>query len=286
MAKGKFTNLKGIKLYNALVKRLGEANKKAIGSQTLSVSERRNIVSKELYPKFKEGKISIREVNREIKKIVTALPPQEVCNPLYLSTSYLTAIEYYEMDNQIRMQLPQCLDIRVNGGSYGSTKIFNTSNYNYYSDGVKKIIEKVRADVQNDSGTAYFTGIVKLKPRRKNDGNGDNYFVDYVLYINDEPEANDEEADFTLPKKENKKVEKVRDFLSVKFNELVKEKKKRQRQAKKKKAEAKSREPKEQKRLTNEAIQKAIASYRLLLKYGKITKEEFEKFKTDIQAKK
>jgi len=286
MAKGKFTNLKGIKLYNALVKRLGEANKKAIGSQTLSVSERRNIVSKELYPKFKEGKISIREVNRDIKKIVTALPPQEVCNPLYLSTSYLTAIEYYEMDNQIRMQLPQCLDIRVNGGSYGSTKIFNTSNYNYYSDGVKKIIEKVRADVQNDSGTAYFTGIVKLKPRRKNDGNGDNYFVDYVLYINDEPEANDEEADFTLPKKENKKVEKVRDFLSVKFNELVKEKKKRQRQAKKKKAEAKSREPKEQKRLTNEAIQKAIASYRLLLKYGKITKEEFEKFKTDIQAKK
>jgi hypothetical protein len=286
MAKGNFTNLKGIKLYNALVKRLGEANKKAIGSQTLSVSERRNIVSKELYPKFKEGKISIREVNRDIKKIVTALPPQEVCNPLYLSTSYLTAIEYYEMDNQIRMQLPQCLDIRVNGGSYGSTKIFNTSNYNYYSDGVKKIIEKVRADVQNDSGTAYFTGIVKLKPRRKNDGNGDNYFVDYVLYINDEPEANDEEADFTLPKKENKKVEKVRDFLSVKFNELVKEKKKRQRQAKKKKAEAKSREPKEQKRLTNEAIQKAIASYRLLLKYGKITKEEFEKFKTDIQAKK
>ena len=286
MAKGKFTNLKGIKLYNALVKRLGEANKKANGSQTLSVSERRKIVSKELYPKFKEGKISIREVNRDIKAIITALPPQEVCNPLYLSTSYLTAIEYYEMDNQIRMQLPQCLDIRVNGGNYGSTKIFNTSNYNYYSDGVKKIIEKVRVDVQNDSGTAYFTGIVKLKPRRKNDGNGDNYFVDYVLYINDEPEASDEEADFTLPKRENKKIEKVRDFLSVKFNELVKDKKKRQRQAKKRREEAKRKEPKEQKRLTNEAIQKAIASYRLLLKLGKINKEEFEKFKQDILAKK
>jgi hypothetical protein len=286
MSKGKFTNLKGIKLYNALLKYLGEANNKAVGSQTLSVSERRNIVSKELYPKFKEGKISIREVNRDIKRIITALPPQEVCNPLYLSTSYLTAIEYYEMDNQIKMQLPQCLDIRVNGGTYGSTKIFNTSNYNYYSDGVKKIIEKVRADVQNDSGTAYFTGIIKLKPRRKNDGNGDNYFVDYVLYINDEPEANDEEADFTLPKRENKKIEKVRDFLSVKFNELVKDKKKRQRQAKKRREEAKRKEPKEQKRLTNEAIQKAIASYRLLLKLGKINKEEFEKFKQDILAKK
>ena len=286
MSKGKFSNLKGIKLYNALLKYLGEANKKSAGSQNLSVSERRKIVSKDLYPKFKEGKISVRELNREIKVIVTALPPQEVCNPLYLSTSYLTAIEYYEIDNQIRRQLPQCLDIRVNGGSYGMTKIFNTSNYNYYSDGVKKIIEKIRIDVQNDSGTAYFTGIVKLKPRRKNDGNGDNYFVDYVLYLNDEPEASDEAADFILPKKENKKVERVRDFLSIRFNELVKEKKKRQRQAKKKKAEAKSKEPKEQKRLTNEAIQKAIASYRLLLKYGKITKEEFEKFKKDIQAKK
>lgn len=282
----KFTNLKGIKLYNALVKYIGEANKKAKGSQVLSVSERRDIVSKQLYPKFKEGKISIREVNKDIKGIITALPPQEVCNPLYLSTSYLTAIEYYEMDNQIRRQLPQCLDIRVNGGSYGMTKIFNTSNYNYYSDGVKKIIERVRQDVQNDSGTAYFTGIVKLKPRRKNDGNGDNYFVDYVLYLNDEPVANDEEAEFLLPKKENKKVEKVRDYLSIKFNELVKEKKKRQRQAKKRREEAKRKEPKEQKRLTNEAIQKAIASYRLLLKLGKINKEEFEKFKKDILAKK
>ena len=286
MSKGKFTNLKGIKLYNALLKYLGEANKKSTGSQILSVSERREIVSKQLYPKFKEGKISIREVNRDIKKIITALPPQEVCNPLYLSTSYLTAIEYYEMDNQIRLQLPQCLDIRVNGGQYGMTKIFNTSNYNYYSDGVKKIIERIRADVQNDSGTAYFTGIVKVKPRRKNDGNGDNYFVDYVLYINDEPEADDSEADYVLPKKETKKVEKVRDYLSVKFNELVKDKKRRKRQAKKKREEAKRKEPKEQKRLTNEAIQKAIASYRLLLKLGKINKEEFEKFRKDILAKK
>ena len=285
MSKSKFTNLKGIKLYNALLKQLGEANRKAKGSQLLSVSERRAIVSKDLYPKFKE-KASVRELNRDIKGIITALPPQEVCNPLYLSTSYLTAVEYYEIDNQIKRQLPQCLDIRVNGGAYGMTKIFNTSNYNYYSDGVRKIIEKVRQDVQNDSGTAYFTGIVKVKPRRKNDGNGDNYFVDYVLYINDEPEASDEGTDFLLPKKEDKKVKKVRDFLSVKFNELVKEKKKRQRQAKKKKAEAKIKEPKEQKRLTNEAIQRAIASYRLLLKLGKITKPEFEKFKKDILAKK
>jgi hypothetical protein len=282
----KFTNLKGIKLYNALLKNLGEANKKAKGSQLLSVSERRSIVSKQLYPKFKEGKVPIRELNRDIKAIITALPPQEVCNPLYLSTSYLTAIEYYEMDNQIKRQLPQCLDIRVNGGAYGMTKIFNTSNYNYYSDGVRRIIEKVRQDVQNDSGTAYFSGIVKVKPRRKNDGNGDNYFVDYVLYINDEPEANDEGTDFLLPKKEDKKVEKVRDYLSVKFNELVKEKKKRKRQAKKKREEEKKKEPKEQNRLTNEAIQKAISSYRLLLKLGKINKTEFEKFKKDILAKK
>jgi hypothetical protein len=282
----KFTNLKGIKLYNALLKYLGEANKKAAGSQILSISERRSIISKELYPKFKEGKVSIREVNKDIKGIITALPPQEVCNPLYLSTSYLTAVEYYEIDNQIRQQLPQCLDIRVNGGAYGMTKIFNTSNYNYYSDGVRKIIEKVRQDVQNNSGTAYFSGIVKLKPRRKNDGNGDNYFVDYVLYLNDEPEANDEGTDFLLPKKEDKKVEKVRDYLSVKFNKLVKEKKKRQRQAKKKREAAKEKEPKEQKRLTNEAIQRAIASYRLLLKLGKINKDEFEKFKKDILAKK
>ena len=287
MAKSKFTNLTGIKLYNALLRELGEANKKAKRSQKLSSTQRRKIVSEQLYPKFKaQGKVSVREVRRDIRGVIKALPPVEICNPLYLSEAYLAFVEYYEIDNHIKKVLPECLDVRVNAGKFGITKIFNTSNYSYYTDGVQKIIENIREEVDNNSGRAYFSGIVKLKPRRKDDGSSDNYFVDYVLYLNDEPEASDEGTDFRLPNKEQKKVERVKDFLVEKFKILEKEKRKRKRLAKKKALEEKQKQPKEQKKIANKAIQNAIASLRLLLKNKIITKAEFERQKADLISRK
>jgi hypothetical protein len=287
MANNKYSNLKGIKLYNALLKELGEANKKAKNSQRLSPSQRRKIVSEQLYPKFKDApRVLVGQVNKDIRGIIKGLPPIEICNPLYLSEAYLSFVEYYEINNHIMRVLPECLDVRVNGGQYGVTKIFNTSNYSYYSDGVQKIIENIRKEVDNNSGRAYFSGIVKLKPRRKNNGEGQNYFVDYVLYLNDEAIDSDDGVDYSLPKREGKKVEKVKDFLVDKFKILEKEKKKRKRQAKKKREEAKKQDPKEQKRITNQAIQNAIASLRLLLKNKIITKDEFERQKRDLISRK
>jgi hypothetical protein len=287
MAKNKYSNLKGIRLYNALLKELGEANKKAKNSQRLSPSQRRKIVSEQLYPKFKnQPRVLIGQVNKDIKDIVKGLPPSEVCNPLYLSEAYLSYVEYYEIDNHIRRVLPECLSVRVNGGTYGITKIFNTSNYGYYTDGVQRIIENIRQEVDNNSGRAYFNGIVKLKPRKRNNGDGQNYFVDYVLYLNDEPISSDEGIDFDLPNKEKKKVEKVKDFLVDKFKTLEKEKKKRKRQAKKKREDIKKQDPKEQKKITNQAIQNAIASLRLLLKNKIISKDEFERQKQDLIRRK
>jgi hypothetical protein len=270
-----------------LLKELGEANKKASNSQRLSASQRRKIVSEQLYPKFKDApRVLIGQVNKDIRGIIKGLPPIEICNPLYLSEAYLSFVEYYEIDNHIKRVLPECLDIRVNGGQYGITKIFNTSNYGYYTDGVQRIIERIREEVDNTSGRAYFSGIVKLKPRRKNNGEGQNYFVDYVLYMNDEPLSSDDGVDYSLPKREGKKVEKVKDFLVEKFKILEKEKRKRKRQAKKKREEAKKLDPKEQKKITNQAIQNAIASLRLLLKNKIITKEEFERQKRDLTSRK
>lgn len=288
MAKSKFSNLKGIRLYNALLKELGSANAKAKSKQKLSASQRREIVSKELYPKFKgQSKIFVRDVQRDIRTLIKGLPPSEICNPLYLSEAYLSFVEYYEIDNHIKKMLPQCLDVRVNGGAnFGVTKMFNTSNYSYYTNGVQNVIEKIREEVENSSGRAYFSGIIKVKPRRKDDGNGDNYFVDYVLYLNEEPESNDEGTLTRLPKKEQVKKEKVKDYLVEKFKILEKEKKKRKRQAKKKLLQQKQQEPKEQKKIVNKAIQNAIASLRLLLKNKIITKSEFEKQKDDLMRRK
>ena len=292
MAIKKFSNLKAIRLYNALVKQLGIANKKAKSKQLLSISQRRKIVSEQLYPKFKSAtKVLNKDINADIKGIIKGLAPSQICNPLYLSEAYLSLIEYYDIDNHIRGLLPECLDVRVNAGIYGKTKIFNTSNYSYYDNGVQDIIENIREVVEditgeNKSGTAYFSGIVKVKPKRKNDGDGDSYFVDYVLYLNEEPITSDDGVYFDLGEKEEKKVEKVRDYLALRMKDLVKEKKKKSRLAKKKKAQAKKLEPAEQKKADNEAITKAIASFKLLLQKKILSKAEFEKLKADLLKKK
>jgi len=284
MAKSKkrvsVSNLKGIKLYNYLLKRVGEENKKQPKKQQLGIESKRKLVSSQLYPKYKkEGKVSIGAITTDIKRFVRALPPQEICNPLYLSEAYLAFVEYYEIDNHIKTVLPDCLDVKVNAGYLGKTKIFNTRNYSYNGDGVRKIIEVIRQELaENKSGMAYFSGVVKLKPRRKNDGTPDNYYVEYVLYINDVAEADDEPVDYDLPNKEAVKVEKVKDFLAEKFKDLQKEKRKRKRAAKK----AKPKTEKEQKQIAIKEIRNAIASLKRLLKAGVITKEQFEAQKTSL----
>lgn len=272
--------LKGIKLYNFLLKQLTEQNKKSTTKQKLSLAAKRKIVSEQLYPKFKaQGKVSKTEVNKDVRVVIKGLPPKEICNPLYLSEAYLAFIEYYEIDNHIRTVLPDCLDVRVNAGYLGKTKIFNTNNYSYYSSGVKKIIENIRKELdENKSGVAEFSGVVKLKPNRPNNGVGDNYFVEFVLSINNNPEADETPADFDLPKKEEKKVDKVREVLAERFNKLQKEKRKRRRAAKKVEQE----KPEARKKKLTQEIRNSINALRRLLKAKLITKEQFEAQKNSL----
>lgn len=278
----KVSSLKGIKLYNFLLKQLGEQNKKSSSKQILGIESRRKIVSKLLYPKYKAlDKINIGDIRKDISSIVKDLPPKEICNPLYLPESYLSYVEYFEIDNHIRNVLPDCLDVRVNAGYLGKTKIFNTNGYSYYTNGVRKIIENIRTELkENKSGIAYFDGVVKVKPNKKDDGTPENYFVDYVLYINDEPEADDEPIDFKLPKKEQKKKEQIIDYMSGRFKNLQKEKQKRKRAAKK----AAPVTEKERKKQVTKQTRAAINALKVLLKAKQITPEEFEKTKSSILA--
>jgi hypothetical protein len=279
----KVSELKGVKLYNYLLRELGNLNSKLPNQQKLSISSKRAIISKDVYPKYKaQPNLSLREIKKDLGKIVKALPPREICNPLYLSEAYLSFVEYYEIDNHIKTVLPDCLDIKIDANGYGKTKIFNTRNYSYYGTGVKKIIEKIREDAKNrPSGeNPYFSGIVKLKPRRKNNGEPDNYYVEYILYIQNEPVSDDEQIDYELPKKEKKKVEEIKDYLADKFKTLQKEKRKRIRKA----IKSTPKKPAEQKKEINTAIRVAINSLKSLLKKGVITKAQFEKQKASINA--
>jgi hypothetical protein len=121
-----------------------------------------------------------------------------------------------------------------------------------------------------------------LKPRRADNGNPDNYFVDYVLYINDSPEADEEGIKFKLPSKAEKKVEKVRDVLVEKFKVLEKQKRKRKREAKKKFEQT----PEGKKQLTQKAIRELLIQLRLLYEYGQITWQEYERQRRKYLGKK
>lgn len=274
--------LKGLSLYNFLLREIGEINRQNPDQQQIGVEAKRKLVKEVLFPKYKDQKISLRSIRKDIRdNLIQKLPPKEVCHPLYLAEAYLTQIEYFEIDNHIRNVLPDCLDIRVNAGSLGKTKIFNTNGYSYYSDGVRKIVEKIREKLaENDSGLAYFDGIPKVKYRKPNNGKIENYFVDYILYINDEPEADDEPIEFDLPKKEQKKSKEIKGFLSKRFANLQKEKQKRKRRAKK----LAPKSPKEQRKLVTKEIRTAINALKRLLKAKQITQAQFEKQKAALMG--
>lgn len=280
------STLKGAKLYNFLLKELGDQNKKITKQQKLGIDAKRKVVKEVLFPKFKAvPKITIGEVRKDIRAIIKSLPISEICNPLYLSEAYLSLIEYYEIDNHIKIVLPDCLDLRVNAGNLGKTRIFNTNGYRYQSDGVRRIIENIRTELKdNTSGIAYFDGVVKLKPRRKNDGNADNYFIDFVLFLNDKPVDSDDPIDFDLPKKEAKKVEKVKGYLVDRLKVLIKDKARRKRIAKREAKKKLAKTPRERKKKFNLEIRNAINAIKRLLKDGEITKEEFEKQKASLMG--
>jgi hypothetical protein len=201
-----------------------------------------------------------------------------VCNPLLLPEQYLAAVEYYEIDKHISNFLPDCLDVRVNAGFIGKTRIFNTSNYNYYSNGVADLIDDIRDYLEgNDSGVAYFYGIVKLKPRKKNNGDPINYFVDYVLTINDTPQDTFEGVDYERTKKEEKAAQSISGYFQGRFKDLQKDKRKRARAAKK----ARSKKPENQK--INESVKKALDSLKLAYQSGAFSKVKYEVLRDEIK---
>ena len=76
--KVKVSELKGLKLYNFLVKELGESNKSLPNSQRIGIARRRKIVSEELYPKFKaRPKVLLRDIRTDIRKVIKSLPPKD-----------------------------------------------------------------------------------------------------------------------------------------------------------------------------------------------------------------
>jgi len=172
----------GMESYQFWVAELKKINAESPEKLQLSQQRRRKIVS-ELYPKIKGKKdaVSKEKLRAKFRGIVRKLPKQVIaCNPNTIDAKYLSQIEFYELDNYIR-SLPDCLNVRVDGGIYGSTKIFNTRSYNYVRSGTQEIVEEIRNAISSYD-EVYFEPISTLKPNKVADlTKANNYFLDLVL---------------------------------------------------------------------------------------------------------
>lgn len=231
MAKAKKNIKRGVTLYNKILKEFTSINRQLPEDRRLSLADRRKYIKERIYPQYKgtpSSRVGKRAISMSIFQVLDTLAPQEECNPNYISPSDTSDIAWFELDDYIKDVLPKCIYIRIDGGKYGKTKIFNTMNYNYTQSGVKGIVDNIREFVNNDTQVdVSLTGIKKLKRGKTNDGTPDNYYIDFILVINSEPIKELQPIVFDVPKEEKKVVKSVKKAILERVKQLSLKKKRR-----------------------------------------------------------
>lgn len=235
MAKRKTTK------YNIILKQFTKINNKLPEDRKLSIKERRRILREEIMPQFKDlpnSKLRVKSIKASLLKAYDKVPPKQICDLNYIDTSEFAFVEWYALDETINDLVPNCVYVKVSAGSYGETKIFNTRNYEYGRNSVKDIVDAIRPDADDKSGTFLFSGYQKLRPRKKNDGTPENYYLDFVLFEigkkgKQTPMSSTDSVRFEVPKtRENRKTKtKIKNIIEGRIKEL-KQKKDSKRRAK------------------------------------------------------
>jgi hypothetical protein len=285
--------------YNRLLKEFTKINNKLPEDRKLSIKERRKIIKEKLLPRYKNVphyKLRVKDIKSKILRQVEKIPPKEICDLNYIDVSEYAYVEWFALDETISELIPDCVYVKVSAGMYGETRIFNTRDYQYSRNGVKQIVEDIRPDAENESGKYIFSGYRKLRPRKRNDGTPENYYLDLILTLidrkgNERPQADTETVTFELPKTREvkKKKTKVRNIIEQKIKALKSKRDSRKRakitlnknidklnKASKKLSKAKK-PTKQQQAIVRKQF---LASSKLLEKYykeGKLTKYQYEK---------
>jgi len=235
MAKRKTTK------YNIILKQFTKLNNKLPEDRKLSIKERRRILREEIMPQFEgvsKSKLRVKSIKASLQKAYDKVPPKEICDLNYVDTSEFAFVEWYALDETINDLVPNCVYVKVSAGSYGETNIFNTRNYEYGRNSVKDIVDAIRPDADDKSGTFLFSGYQKLRPRKKNDGTPENYYLDFVLFEigkkgKQTPMASTDSIRYQVPKtRENRKTKtKIKNLIEGKIKKL-KQKKDSKRRAK------------------------------------------------------
>jgi hypothetical protein len=298
VAKSKGNINKGVKLYGKILKEFTRVNNQLPEDRKVSLADRRKYIKEKIYPQFKgthPSKVGIKAIRTQIDGVLETIIPQEGCDPNVISPSVYADVMWFDLDEFIRDVLPKCIYIRVDFDSIGKTRIFNTLNYDYNKSGVRIKIDKLRDEIGNSSN-ASFVGVKKLKPNKANDGTPENYFIDFILTINNRPTKSIEPIPYTLSKEQKKSVTSVRNAIISRVKDLNNKKKRRvnaRKKAKEKISDIKRKNKRikraKSKDFKNKLLKERLREYIRLknqlknsFNKGNLTKEQFDRFNDDI----
>ncbi len=226
-------------VYNRILREFTKINNLLPENRKLSLKDRRKLISEKIFPNYKgisPSRIRIKQVKNSLFTELNKIPPNELCDVNYIHPSILPNIDVFGIDEYIQTVLPNCIFIKVSAGQFGETRIFNTRNYNYQRNGVRAIIENIRSAMENGElpSTMDFMGYKKLRDGKPNDGTPEYYYIDFVLVIGNEPQADTTVTEFEIPKnRENKKTEtKYQNVILQRIKGLIAKKRRKKRATK------------------------------------------------------
>jgi len=234
--------------------------------QPIKGKELTAFVREKVYGEFKglsPNEVRIADINDAVERAVTGtgiLQTGEFFNPIAIPETLISGIFWFDIDNFIEVDLTaetggKNLRLEVNAGEYGTTGIIELSEYTYEGSGLAEIIEQVREFVEDDS-ESYWEGEARVRPRLKDDGNPDSYFLQFTLYVGGTQVP--PSATFEEPAPIDK-IEETIEERRKKRREIVK---RRKELAKQKREKVKKKEAKMRKRPTKKEAPKAEAPER------------------------
>ena len=143
--------------------------------------------SKNLYQEFKGRsyrRVPLREIKEEI--FVRSAPKEKIkCGDVFqVNPQQYQLVDWWDVYNSTA-GLPPDVQVRVNAGEFGISKIDQVRFFSYEED-VSPIVDLIREFTSNKSADTFFEGVIKVRPDRKDDGKPCSYFIDYVLVIGGE----------------------------------------------------------------------------------------------------
>jgi hypothetical protein len=268
-------------LYGKILTATKEYNESLPNKQQLTNDLRRKIAST-IYPEFRLkslGRIRLADIRKAVKKNFTATAKDTIISPLAIPQQRLSGINYFEIDHEISQLVPECIDVIVEAGKFGTTKMFNTKDYNYERSGVKQIVENIRDTVKDKYDDAVFYGFKKLKDGKEDDLTPEHYYIHFVLNFNNVDLGDTSEAIYPTNKQVSGQEQKsARKILNerLKNMKLDKASKRKLKREAKKVAEFIEKEQEKKKKLNQQQKErkKKITIEQKLLQEKKITKSQ------------